>query len=158
MRWEVQRNDVFFFLRNLLIKSKIIKVLLIMQKLDDEQVIFRLGESFLSIKKGKNFAFEKIEINEVLSYCFIAKQCIFSRDCIIMQICKTVNGLTLIKSHLLKREIRKEPFNMHRFSSFAFIQNESFASRSLLIKIELLRVKSLRIFPSQRSECKVYSV
>ena len=65
---------------------------------------------------------------------------------------KRLMGYTLIKSHLLF-EIRKEaPFNMTIF----FSQLRIFFG--YLVKIELLRVKSLRIFPSQRSECKVYSV
>ena len=65
---------------------------------------------------------------------------------------KRLMGYTLIKSHLLF-EIRKEALSTW---PYFFLNWEYFLG--YLVKIELLRVKSLRIFPSQRSECKVYSV
>ena len=71
----------------------------------------------------------------MLSYCFIAKQCIFSRDCIIMQICKTVNGLHSHKKSFTLWDKKRSPFNMTTFFSQLRIffgvprQNRAFARK-----------------------------
>ena len=90
-------------------------------------------------------------------------QCTFFQRsiCIIMQICKTVNGLTLIKSHLLFRD-KKRTFQhasflvvrIHTKWEFCFEetphQNRAFARKIAIIKHE----KMLRISKSKGPSSK----